>query len=56
MFGLILQYGMTPLILATKKKSEQLMNVLIHAGADVDAQSKDVTLKKTRLLDYISFT
>lgn len=33
---------MTPLILATKKKSEQLLNVLIHAGADVDAQSKDV--------------
>ena len=31
---------MTPLILATKKKSEQLLNVLIHAGVDVDA--KDV--------------
>ena len=38
-----MQYGMTPLILATKRKSEQLMNILIHAGADVDAQSKDVT-------------
>ena len=34
---------MTPLILATKKKSEQLLNVLIHAGVDVDAQSKDVS-------------
>lgn len=33
---------MTPLMLATKRKSEQLLNVLIHAGADVDAQSKDV--------------
>ena len=33
---------MSPLILATKKKSEQLLNVLIHAGADVDTQSKDV--------------
>ena len=35
---------MTPLILATKKKSEQLINVLIHAGADVDAQASDVML------------
>jgi hypothetical protein len=33
---------MTPLILATKKKSEQLLNALMHAGADVDAKSKDV--------------
>lgn len=33
---------MTPLILATKKKSEQLLNVLIHEGADVDAHAKDV--------------
>ena len=37
-----LQYGMTPLILATKKRSEQMINVLLHAGADVDAESSDV--------------
>ena len=42
-FALNLQYGMTPLILATKRKSEQLMNVLLHAGADVDVQSTDVS-------------
>ena len=34
-----LQYGMTPLILATQRNSEQLINVLIHAGADVDAKN-----------------
>ena len=33
---------MTPLILATKRKDEQMLNVLIHAGVDVDAESKDV--------------
>ena len=47
MFTLILQYGMTPLILATKRNSEQLVNVLICAGADVDTQSKDVTKNKS---------
>ena len=50
MFVIILQYGMTPLILATKRKSEQLMNVLLHAGADVDAQS---TVR--HLTSYITF-
>jgi hypothetical protein len=30
---------MTPLILATQGNSEQLINVLIHAGADVDAKN-----------------
>lgn len=40
----LLQYGMTPLILATKRRSEQMINVLFHAGADVDAKSKDVSL------------
>ena len=37
-----LQYGMTPLILAAKKRSEQMINVLIHAGADVNAETSDV--------------
>ena len=37
---------MTPLMLATKKRSEQLLNVLIHAGADVNAQSKDVCMQQ----------
>jgi hypothetical protein len=34
---------MTPLILAAKKKKEQLFNVLIHAGADMDAQDVQST-------------
>jgi hypothetical protein len=34
---------MTPLILAAKKKKEQLFNVLLHAGADVDAQDVQST-------------
>ena len=30
---------MTPLMLATRNRNEQMINVLIHAGADVDAYS-----------------
>ena len=33
-------------MLAAQKKSEQLLNVLIHAGADVDAHSKDVCMQQ----------
>ena len=50
-----LQYGMTPLILATQKNSEQLINVLIHAGADVDAIAKNViTITITPIIDLDS--
>ena len=36
---------MTPLMLATKKRSEQMINVLIHTGVDINAKSNDVSLK-----------
>ena len=38
------QYGMTPLMLAINKRREQIINVLIHAGVDVNAKSNDVSL------------
>ena len=41
---------MTPLILATQKNSEQLINVLIHAGADVDAKNV-ITITITPIID-----
>lgn len=46
---------MTPLILAIHEGKEQIINVLIHAGVDVDAQSKDVimSLSIARALCFI---
>ena len=47
---------MTPLILATQKNSEQLINVLIHAGADVDAKNVIIiTITPIIDLDSIDF-
>ena len=37
------QYGMTPLILATKAKNEEMISILLHAGADLDLQTEDVS-------------
>ena len=37
------QYGMTPLILATKGKSEEIISILLNAGADLDLQPEDVS-------------
>ena len=37
------QYGMTPLILATKAKNEEIISILLNAGADLDLQTEDVS-------------
>ena len=37
-----LQYGLTPLMMATMKGKMEAANVLLEAGADVNLQSYDV--------------
>ena len=39
-----IQYGLTPLILATKDKNEEVIGILLHAGADLDLQTNDVSI------------
>jgi ankyrin repeat protein len=34
---------MTPLILATKAKNEEIISILLNAGADLDLQTEDVS-------------
>ena len=36
---------MTPLILATKDKNEEIIHILLNAGADLDLQTDDVSFK-----------
>ena len=40
----MIQYGMTPLILATKDKNEEIIYILLHAGADLNLQTDDVSV------------
>ena len=43
-----LQYGMTQLILATKAKNEEAIKLLLKAGADLNLQTKDVSILRVR--------
>ena len=38
-----LQYGLTPLMMATIQNHTETANVLLEAGADVNLQSNDVS-------------
>ena len=39
-----MQYGNTPLILATKAKNEEIIGILLDAKVDVNLATKDVSI------------
>lgn len=43
-FHVVLQKGMTPLILATKEKKDKIVKALLGAGVDVNLQTEDVSM------------
>ena len=43
--AMFLQYGLTPLMMATSNGKVEAANVLLEAGADVNLQSNDVSIR-----------